>query len=191
MRFTIAPMLAIGLTLATGAAVAKEKDPIKVEGQKNAKGVQSVVIGSFAVAFITEKTDEAFAGNRRLNGATGTITRSRLEGVNSAVFQAITDEAFKDFQARLTGAGYVIADRAAMLADSRFARADFAEAGAVGVVRFGKDSKAKATFFSPSIFGGRGLIKGEVGNGEVGGIGGGLMRMGGLGGLQQCAVRAR
>lgn len=183
MRAIIAAAVGVALVLSAGASVARESEPIKVEGAKNARGVQAVVIGSFAVAFITEKTDEAFAGNRRLNAATGTITRSRLAGVDPAVFQAITDEAFADFQNRLTGAGYTIADRAAMLADSRFARAEFAEAGAMGTVRFGRDSKAKATYYSPTAFGGRGLMRGEVGNGETGGLGGGLMRMGGLGGL--------
>lgn len=171
MRFIVTRAVAIGLLLAAGTAVAGDKEPIKVEGPKYAKGLQSVVIGSFAVAFITEKTDEAFAGNRRLNGAAGSITRSRLSGVDPAMFQAITDEAFADFQAKLTAAGYMIADRAPMLADSRFVRAEFAAPGAMGTLRFGRDSKAKATYYSPTAFGGRGLMRGEVGNGEIGGLG--------------------
>ena len=182
MRLAISHVAALVLLFPMDA-VAKERDPVKVERPNAAKDLRSVVIGSFAVAFVTEKTDEAFAGGR-LNRA-GVITRAKLANVDPAVFQAITDAAYADFQTRLAAAGYTLADRATMLADQRFANATFAASGAVGTIRYGKDSKARAAYFSPTAFGGKGLLTSEVGNGELGGVGGGLANMTGIGGFMR------
>lgn len=177
MRFAVIPSIALALMLPT-AVVAKDRDPIKVDGPRNIQGVQSVVVGSFAVAFVLEKNDEAFAGSR--TNRAGIITRAKLANVDPAVFQAITDAAYADFQTRMTAAGFALADRGAMLADKRFANASFAAPGAVGNLRFGKDSTAKAAYYTPSAFGAQGMLSSDVGNGEIGGGGGGLMALGGM-----------
>lgn len=166
----IKPMiLALCTVMASSAVEARDSDPVKVSSAKPFKGAQNIVIGSFSIGFLTEKTDSAFAGKRGYGGSS--VAKTRLEGVDAAQFQAITDAAYADFVAKLTAAGYVVADRAAMVATPGFAKLKYLPSGSEGGITFGKDAKSRARFFGPSSFGATPLFAGETGNGMFSGFG--------------------
>lgn len=173
MRNALPILLSFAL-LAPVPLQAKDKSAIKTSSAGNLKGLSNVVVASFSVAFVTEKTDAAFAGRRNIGQAMGAITKAKLAGVSDADFQAITDAAYADFTARLATAGYTLGDRAVMIADERMAKVQYLPSGTAGSLTFGKDSDAKAVFFAPSAFGANGLMKGETGNAPSGGIAGKL-----------------
>jgi len=172
------------IALVAGApamAAAKPRDPVKVSSPKHAAGLQSLVIASFSVAFVNEKTDAAFAGSKRQFKAMGSIVKSKLVGVGDAEFQAVTDAAYADFVAKLAAAGYTVGDRAALIADKQMAKARYVASGARGSVQFGKDAKGKALFYAPTAFGASGLFEGETMAGSPTGSGfGGLGALAGL-----------
>ena len=144
-------------------AKTKESATIKVENAKNMAGISNVIIASFSIAFVTEKSDAAFAGARNNFKAMGAITKARLEGISAEDFQAITDAAYEDFVVKITAAGYSIVDRSAMIRDKQMAKIQYLPSGAEGSLVFGKDSKAKARFFGPTAFGEWAIMKGETG----------------------------
>ena len=171
-------MKAIGFAIAVAllgsplAASAKEREAIKVSGPKNAAGLTDLVIGSFSVAFIRQKTDAAFAGSKNQFKAMGSIVKSTLSGVGAPEFQAITDAAYADFVARLGAAGFKLQDRAGLVADKAMAKVRYVPSGAEGTLQFGKDAKAKAVFFAPGAFGSNAIMDGEISAGAPQGLGG-------------------
>lgn len=114
----------------------------------------------------------------------GSIVKSKLVGVSSAEYQAITDAAYEDFIMRLQAAGYVLQDRATLVADKQMTKVRYVTSGATGTVQFGKDAKAKAVFYAPKAFGSNGLMDGEVGGGESQGLGGMLAGVASMAPLQ-------
>lgn len=173
MRLTVPGALALMLAVsAPTAAFAKDKARVKVTNAKAMSGLSRVVVSSFAIAFVTDKTDAAFAGSRRTGKAMGVIAKARLAGLTPADFQAVTDAAYVDFADRMRAAGYTLGDRAAMVADKQMAKVQYVASGAEGTLVFGKDSKAKAVFYGPVAFGPTPLFKGETGDSGVAAMGG-------------------
>lgn len=172
VRSALPLVLSLMLLMPSTPLLAKDTPSLKVKDAKNMAGVTNVVVASFSIAFVTEKTDAAFAGRRNIGKAMGAITKARLAGVSAADFQAITDAAYADFVARLTAAGYTVGDRAVMIADKQMAKVQYLPSGTAGSLTFGKDSEAKAVFYGPTTFGPNALMKGETGNGGSGGIAG-------------------
>ena len=154
------------------ATSAKEREAIKVTGPKNAAGLADIVVGSFSVAFIQQKTDAAFAGSKSQFKAMGSIVKSTLAGIDPAEFQAITDAVYADFATRMASAGYRLQDRTVLIADKQMAQVRYLPSGAEGTVQFGKDAKAKAVFYAPVAFGSNGLMDGEISGGAPQGLGG-------------------
>ena len=128
------------------ATSAKEREAIKVTGPKNAAGLADIVVGSFSVAFIQQKTDAAFAGSKSQFKAMGSIVKSTLAGIDPAEFQAITDAVYADFATRMASAGYRLQDRTVLIADKQMAKVRYLPSVAEGTVQFGKDAKAKQVF---------------------------------------------
>lgn len=175
MRVRDALYLLAALALVpAGALHAKDKAPLKVANAKAMSGLSRMVVANFSVAFVTDKTDAAFAGSRRNGKAMGAITKARLAGVAPVDFQAVTDAAYADFATRMTAAGYTLADRATMVADRHMAKATYLASGWESTVFFGKDSKAKAVFYGPTVFGPTPLLKGEMGEANAAATGGGM-----------------
>lgn len=170
MKLELSLALACAMSISAGGVQAAKapKDPIKVTSPKAIAGLKSFVIGGFSVAFVSEKTDAAFAG--RQFQKVGSITKAKLAGVTAVEFQAITDAAYADFVAKMTAAGYTIADRGTMLADKTMAKVSFEPSGTEGTIQFGKDAKAKALFFGPTAFGSAPLMKGEISAGAPTGV---------------------
>lgn len=172
MRTVLLSVCALPLVFGTPAALAKDKAPVKTTNAKAMAGLSRVVVSSFAIAFVTDKTDAAFAGSRRTGKAMGVIAKARLAGVMPVDFQAITDAAYADFSERMRAAGYTLGDRAAMVGDKQMTKVQYVASGTEGTLVFGKDSKAKAVFYGPTVFGSTPLLKGETGDTGVAAMGG-------------------
>lgn len=182
----VSSVAALAMTLGLAmpvAAAAKEKAPVKVDGPKYIAGLTGVTLASFNVAFVSEKTDAAFAGARNQFKAMGSITKAKLAGVTPADFQAITDAAYADFVARLTAAGFTLGDRQALIADKQMAKVQLLASGAEGKLTFGKESDANAIFYGPTAFGPTPLMKGETGTTGVAKMGGMFGAVSGLGAM--------
>jgi hypothetical protein len=151
-------------------AGAKDKDPVKVMSAKTFAGVRQVVIGNFHVAFVHEKTDKAFAGRVASFGGSS-IAKSKLAGLTTAEFQAVTDAAYADFTTKLQAAGYSVTDRATYAAFPDVASQRYVPSGAEGTVQADKNEKAKALFFAPTAFGATGIAAGSITGGTFGGFG--------------------
>ena len=192
MRKVILGALAFMITVnSPGIALARDKATTKVTNVKAMSDLSHVIVSSFAVAFVTDKTDAAFAGSRRSGKAMGAIAKARLAGVSSADFQAITDAAYADFAQHLAAAGFKLGDRAAMVAAKEMAKVQYVASGTEGTLAYGKDSKAKAVFYGPSAFGPTPLLKGETGDTGVatgGGMFSALKSFSSLGGPQTAKV---
>jgi hypothetical protein len=167
---SIAVLSSFALLAAPVAALAKDKDPVKVASAKTFAGVQQVVIGSFNIAFVHEKTDKAFSGRGTAFGGSS-IAKSKLAGLSAAEFQAVTDAAYADFTEKLKAAGYTIADRASYSAFPDMASQRMIASGAEGTVQADKNEKAKALYFAPSAFGPTPIVAGSITGGTFGAFG--------------------
>lgn len=138
----------------TALATMAKAQEIRVQNGAAMAGVSQVVIGSFVVAFLTERTDSARAGGGLLGGGFGgrSSARSTLAGVTDAEFQAATDAAYADFLAQLRTAGYEVADRAAWVAAMTRSSPD--ENGREQGVIMARESRAESRLFSPTALGG-------------------------------------
>jgi hypothetical protein len=170
-KFTAA-FAAIMLVVAPVQA-ARESEPIKVTSAKNLTGTQRVVIGQFAIGFIIERKDSSKAGGGLMgNGFGGRSTvRSTLAGYTPEDLQQITNTAYDDFAAKLTAAGFEVADRAALAAVPAIAR----EAGEAAPREFttvtGRDDKAKVMVVGASQTSPLRIMPGDVMVGGFGAIG--------------------
>ena len=169
LKYRTTLVILLAMAVPTTAIEAKDNAPVKVSSSKSFKGVSNILIGSFNIAFINEKTDQAFAGRRGFGGSSA--AKTHLEGVSPIEYQAITDAAYADFTERLKSAGYVIADRVQFISDPGIAKQTYVASGAQGTVVYGKDSKAKALYYAPRAFGPTPIVPGEIGGGMFSGFG--------------------
>lgn len=65
--------LACGAICIATAGAAKTGGPIAVTNGKSFRGVETVVIGSFAIGFLTSKTDQATSGKRGIGGSSAIV----------------------------------------------------------------------------------------------------------------------
>lgn len=127
------------------------KEPVKISGPANAKGVTTVAIGSFNVGFIFESVDQTKATGGLMGAFGGTTkAKSELVGVTPEMMQAVTDAAYADFVAQLTSGGYTV-----LPAGDLFTHATMAKIKSQAVpldinITLEKKSKGKATYYKPS-----------------------------------------
>ncbi|MBN8843377.1 MAG: hypothetical protein J0H88_09030 [Sphingomonadales bacterium] len=146
--------VAIAAMLAQPVAVAaKDKEPVKISGPANAKGVNTVTVGAFNVGFIFESTDQS-ASSGGLVGAFGGTTKAKSElvGVTPEMMQAITDTAYADFVSQLTASGYTVQPAADLFGHAALAKTKSQEVPLDINIALEKGSKGKATYFKPSSF---------------------------------------
>lgn len=177
-----------GLTLGCAAvwAGAASAQQVRVTGG-GIGGATQAVIGSFTVAFLTERRDTARAGGGLLGGGFGgrSTARSALEGVGDAEFQSATDAAYADFVNQLAAAGVTVIDRAAALEAFRRSNASPLENGMERDVILARDSRAKAKVFSPTALGGLWLPREVLGQISAPGFSGNRSAIGfSMGGTQ-------
>lgn len=171
--------LMVAAVLATAAPAQKAKDPLKVQSAAAFQGANDLVIGSFTIGFITERTDKAKAGGGLMGGGFGgrSTARSYLAGVSAADLQSIADAAFADFKDRLAQRGFTIAPAASLYGDAAFAKAKPMAAPYEASIMFDGDAKAKAQYFVPAEQGQLFLFPGDVMNSGLGAIGANMASM--------------
>ena len=146
----LATAVAIAPLVAASGARAQQ---MRIDNAAAMNGVTEVVIGSFIVAFLTDRTDRARAGGGLLGSGFGgrSTARSALHGVSAVEFQRATDAAYADFLRQLAGAGYQIADRAAAVEAFTRANAQPLENGIErrAVVRWSENAMAGVRLLTP------------------------------------------
>lgn len=149
-KFLVAAAAAVLLAQPV-AVFAKDKEPVKISGPANAKGVSTVAVGAFNVGFIFESIDQK-AKTGGLMGAFGGTTKaqSELVGVTPEMMQAITDAAYADFVRQLEGRGYAVQPAPDLFGHAALAKTKSQQAPLDINITLEKGSKGKATYFKPS-----------------------------------------
>jgi hypothetical protein len=144
--FAILAMLAQPVAIA-----AKDKEPVKIAGQANAKGVNTVTVGAFNVGFIFESTDQTKASGGLMGAFGGTTkAKSELVGVTPEMMQAVTDAAYADFVAQLSASGYTVQPAADLFGHAALAKTKSQDVPLDINIALEKGSKGKATYYKPS-----------------------------------------
>lgn len=130
---------------------AKEKEPVKIAGPANAKGISTVTIGAFNVGFIFESTDQTKASGGLIGAFGGTTkAKSELVGVTPYMMQAVTDAAYADFVAQLSAGGYTVQPAADLFGHAALAKTRSQDVPLDINIALEKGSKGKATYYKPS-----------------------------------------
>lgn len=184
LRNTICLMAAAGLLSACAAVTASDSaskpaaaksgifgmsttSDVVVDNEKAFSGMNQVVIGSFKVAFVENKKASNKAGGGLMGNGMGGRAKANMElkGLDMATMQFITDQAYKDFEAKLASAGYTVADRAQLLTYGGYANASAKpspfkeEASFFGV-------SSDTTYMTPTGFGPVQFFQGEYGKND-------------------------
>lgn len=168
-----AAAFAAAMLVVTPAQAARETEPIKVTSPKNLTGTQRVVIGQFSIGFIIERKDSTKAGGGLMGSGFGgrSTVRSTLGGYTPEELQQITNTAYDDFVAKLTAAGFEVADRAALAAAPAIARETGEAAPREFTTVTGRDDKAKVMVVGASQSAPLRIMPGDVMAGGFGAIG--------------------
>lgn len=130
---------------------AKEKEPVKIAGPANAKGISTVTIGAFNVGFIFESTDQTKASGGLIGAFGGTTkAKSELVGVTPEMMQAVTDAAYADFVQQLNAGGYTVQPAADLFGHAALAKTKSQDVPLDINIALEKGSKGKATYYKPS-----------------------------------------
>ncbi len=162
MRKLLSAIAAATLLIQPAIATAREKEPVKISGPSNAKGVTTVAIGAFNVGFIFESIDQT-QKTGGLMGAFGGTTKAKSEllGVTPAMMQAITDAAYADFVKQLEGRGYAVQPPTNLFGHAALAKTKAREAPLDINIALEKGSKGKATYYKPSALPSQLMIPGD------------------------------
>ena len=141
-----------------------QKDAVTVSTPGAFKGLNRVTVGNFIVGFSTYDTSSVSSR------AGGNAARNTLVGVDGALMQRVTDEAYADLVRMLTAQGYTVVDRAGLAADPRFAATktypnpyEDSSGGLFG-------NRSRVSYVSPTGFGGVRVFAGDI-QGTIGGFG--------------------
>ncbi|WP_077145074.1 hypothetical protein [Sphingopyxis sp. KK2] len=144
------------------AVIAKEKEPVKIAGPANAKGVTTVAVGAFNIGFIFESTDQSAASGGLIGAFGGTTkAKSELVGVTPEMMQAVTDAAYADFVTQLTANGYTVQAPTDLFGHAALAKTKPQEAPLDINIALEKGSKGKATYYKPTALPGLHMIPGD------------------------------
>lgn len=173
-NFVIASASAAALAAFAPAAMAaksKTKSPVAIKNPAALGGIRQAVIGSFAVGFLTERTDRARAGGGLMGGGFGgkSTARSRLEGLADGDFQAATETAYTIFAEQITARGITLADRAPLLTAFGSKVKPLPNGDERDMIT-GSDDRAKARLFSPAELGGPIVLQEWLGMLSAGGF---------------------
>lgn len=151
MKKLLSAVAVLALLAQPAQIAAKDKEPVKISGPANAKGVTTVTVGAFNVGFIFESVDQT-AASGGLMGAFGGTTKAKSElvGVTPEMMQTITDAAYADFVSQLTSRGYTVQTPADLFGHAALAKTKSQEVPLDINIALEKGSKGKATYFKPS-----------------------------------------
>ena len=167
MKKLLSAVAITAMLLQPVAVIAKDKEPVKIAGPANAKGVTTVTVGAFNIGFIFESTDQT-AASGGLMGAFGGTTKAKSElvGVTPEMMQAVTDAAYADFVSQLTASGYSVQVPTDMFGHAALAKTKSQDMPLDINIALEKGSKGKATYYKPSALPSLLMIPGDfVGSG--------------------------
>ena len=150
MKKLLSTIAVIAMLAQPVAIAAKDKEPVKIAGPANAKGVTIVTVGAFNVGFIFESTDQTKATGG-LMGAFGGTTKAKSEliGVTPAMMQAVTDAAYADFVSQLSASGYTVQPATDLFGHAALAKTKSQDVPLDINIALEKGSKGKATYYKP------------------------------------------
>lgn len=156
---------------AFAAKPAKEKPTTAAKNPAALTGLRQAVVGSFAVGFLTERTDRAKAGGGLMGGGFGgkSTAKSRLEGLADSDFQAATEAAYTVFLEQIGARGVTLADRQALVS-AYGSKVKPLPNGDERDMITGRDDRAKARLFSPAALGGPVVLQEWLGMLSAGGF---------------------
>ena len=136
------------------------------------KGKQKIVVGGFTVGFDVVKIDSRKAGGGLMGNGFGgkSSAYSKLSGVDNETFQAVTEQTYKDFVAKLKQAGYEVVEPEVFLAHSSVKSAKTYDNPHITSSGGFVTAKQETRFFTPAVFGKNRSFMGSI-PGEAGGFG--------------------
>ncbi|MGN6290279.1 MAG: hypothetical protein ACTHNA_13565 [Sphingopyxis terrae] len=162
MKKLLSAVALVAMLAQSPVVYAGDKEPVKISGPANAKGVTTVAIGAFNVGFIFESVDQTKASGGLMGAFGGTTkAKSELVGVTSEMMQKIADAAYADFVSQLGASGYTVVPAGDLFGHAALAKTKSLETPLDINIALEKGSKGKATYFKPSELASQFMLPGD------------------------------
>lgn len=162
MKKLLSAVALVAMLAQSPVVYAGDKEPVKISGPANAKGVTTVAIGAFNVGFIFESVDQTKASGGLMGAFGGTTkAKSELVGVTPEMMQKIVDAAYADFVSQLGASGYTVIPAGDLFGHAALAKTKSLETPLDINIALEKGSKGKATYFKPSELASQFMLPGD------------------------------
>lgn len=162
MKKLLSAVALVAMLAQSPVVYAGDKEPVKISGPANAKGVTTVAIGAFNVGFIFESVDQTKASGGLMGAFGGTTkAKSELVGVTPEMMQKIADAAYADFVSQLGASGYTVVPAGDLFGHAALAKTKSLETPLDINIALEKGSKGKATYFKPSELASQFMLPGD------------------------------
>lgn len=162
MKKLLSAVALVAILAHSPVVYAGDKEPVKISGPANAKGVTTVAIGAFNVGFIFESVDQTKASGGLMGAFGGTTkAKSELVGVTPEMMQKIADAAYADFVSQLGASGYTVIPAGDLFGHAALAKTKSLETPLDINIALEKGSKGKATYFKPSELASQFMLPGD------------------------------
>lgn len=162
MKKLLSAVALVAMLAQSPVVYAGDKEPVKISGPANAKGVTTVAIGAFNVGFIFESVDQTKASGGLMGAFGGTTkAKSELVGVTPEMMQKIADAAYADFVSQLGASGYTVIPAGDLFGHAALAKTKSLETPLDINIALEKGSKGKATYFKPSELASQFMLPGD------------------------------
>ncbi|KTE77700.1 hypothetical protein [Sphingopyxis sp. A083] len=162
MKKLLSAVALVAMLAQSPVVYAGDKEPVKISGPANAKGVTTVAVGAFNVGFIFESVDQTKASGGLMGAFGGTTkAKSELVGVTPEMMQKIADAAYADFVSQLGASGYTVIPAGDLFGHAALAKTKSLETPLDINIALEKGSKGKATYFKPSELASQFMLPGD------------------------------
>ncbi|MGX5711144.1 hypothetical protein ACWKWJ_00405 [Sphingopyxis terrae subsp. ummariensis] len=162
MKKLLSAVALVAMLAQSPVVYAGDKEPVKISGPANAKGVTTVAVGAFNVGFIFESVDQTKASGGLMGAFGGTTkAKSELVGVTPEMMQKIADAAYADFVSQLGASGYTVVPAGDLFGHAALAKTKSLETPLDINIALEKGSKGKATYFKPSELASQFMLPGD------------------------------
>ena len=162
MKKLLSAVALVAMLAQSPVVYAGDKEPVKISGPANAKGVTTVAVGAFNVGFIFESVDQTKASGGLMGAFGGTTkAKSELVGVTPEMMQKIADAAYADFVSQLGASGYTVVPAGDLFGHAALAKTKSQEVPLDINIALEKGSKGKATYFKPSELASQFMLPGD------------------------------
>lgn len=162
MKKLLSAVALVAMLAHSPVVYAGDKEPVKISGPANAKGVTTVAVGAFNVGFIFESVDQTKASGGLMGAFGGTTkAKSELVGVTPEMMQKIADAAYADFVSQLGASGYTVVPAGDLFGHAALAKTKSLETPLDINIALEKGSKGKATYFKPSELASQFMLPGD------------------------------